>query len=1674
MIKSVKKRVISVFLAMVMAFLVLPVEVLSFSESEGKAFQKTVPLAKQVIQHAPSTYLQSENANGIHYFSEDIFVDGRDKNGNVVSRINLSKDTITLPAEGYTIQAFSTDGGNQWKNISPTSFSNSNFSKMLNRDFTLWLTDKYNTQTRQPPNDANIVRFATIGARPKTPRLAVNYDFGLSVEEYQWAVVSRERGANPTEAVVKGIGVAKANDKGTAVSDEGYGTYYDGITLAKLSGNRATRSRYYVRTEPTYDGTTYTAASRPARITVNGEQRAPKYRVNYRTETIKLREGDVIFAGTLEDLDNIGYWDIREITTNTAAVESGQLLYITAAKGSTISVSDYLSEEAQTLVIWNSGTRRRAPTAKQVYTLAPRINLEALNINGVNGKLSLDRRFETFRSRTNRWERGLPKITANQTLAIRVRPTAKATGAIDTGFAASRPGEIDIEWGVYNTTRNRSGILRATIRPGGNGGHYSITNATVNRSTNAISVEVSTGGVAYLDVKIFEDVVGMNDDLESGQELSKGRTKIPQAVESTFTRVAIPDTLPEYFIIVVYLVSENGAVLCPSFTSIEYTRAYEEFMSKTIRDFDNNKIINLDNDPGNNFMVVSDDVLIVNAGKNGSNYLSVSEGNQNVYTFTSVDNIVSSLKVGDKFVVVSEDSMETYLVEIASITSDSANTLTITSISEPDFEDFFEYMKINMSVEAEVPITPQSVEFASTAQHFENTDSSSFSLMSADTSRLPTNSFTIPFGSGGRIGTTIPTVVSAEGSPIKIGRGSELEFEGELTIGLAATARVKYAPKILSSYAYFEVRVPYVIGIKCDFYAKANFNVKIKLVEAILTALKVTAPLKYITPIDLDIHLQIGANVDISIDIERAGEVGFALIYTRKDVVSTSWEFQKINNKLPTKDDDISIEVEGVCRVAVELNISAFPTSIKDYVFAGISVYSGVEARCAITYNKGGTTTFPERHQCELCARIELYFIGELYIGAYAKIFKLKEIEFEVVKIGDKNSPNLLYNRYISFRNHPDSVHGDKIRSARGTCPNLGYRMTFDPINSKSNTVDALVTVKKNQGGTTSRTGRFTDYFYEGDYTASATSSNIDFLERTFPVNNQNKNQTIKISQRFTPVTSLTLNKNSIDIPIGSFETLRGTVLPTDATNKSLTWNSSNTSVATVIGGTVTALSIGTATITARTADGSHVAECRVTVSPVRATDIRLNKSRTTILKGVNETLTAMVIPSNATNQRIMWSSNNPSVADVNSNGVVRGMAAGKATITATVDGHLQATCDVSITDFPVPVTDITLDKNNITIIRENTEMIRATVLPNESTPPAATNQNVIWSSENPDIATVEGGVVTARKVGTTTITAETVDGGFQASCTVTVTPIRVTRVDIYSTKTETNQVDLFVGDSDIMNHQVSPNNADNKSVTWDSSDESVATVENGYVRALKSGTATITVRTVDGGFTAACAVEVNLRPGAAVGGTVNLQSFGYRSVTFSSNAFASQSNQTIQYLLSDTNSTPDESDGKWDTKLTFEDLTNQRYFLFARTKKDGTHNYGVPQLVYTLDNTGWRIRVDERFTEGGRNGTLSYRANLVGEGSSRHITSGRAVNGPSNGGTPHHRNFDVSVDFAPWAIQSITVTWENIEGTFEDRLRFDLNFQMSGHGITNDRGRLGEFDQAERNGSVSRSFNIW
>ena len=320
-------------------------------------------------------------------------------------------------------------------------------------------------------------------------------------------------------------------------------------------------------------------------------------------------------------------------------------------------------------------------------------------------------------------------------------------------------------------------------------------------------------------------------------------------------------------------------------------------------------------------------------------------------------------------------------------------------------------------------------------------------------------------------------------------------------------------------------------------------------------------------------------------------------------------------------------------------------------------------------------------------------------------------------------------------------------------------------------------------------------------------------------------------------VEEISFNKTSVSVKAGETVTLTATVKPDDATDKTVTWSTSDASVATVNDGVVTAKKVGTATITAKAGDKSATCEITVVATPVTA--VTLNKTYVSLKAGETVTLTATVKPDDATDKTVTWGSSDESVAKVE-NGIVTAIGKGLSTITAKA-GDTSATCMVTVS---VPVENVTLNKTELVLQKGQEEVLVALVSPDD-----ATDKTINWSSSNVSVVRVDqNGAVAAEGAGTAVITASA--GTKSATCTITVT-IPVESISLNMTKRT-----IKVNETVLLKAEINPSDATTKSIQWSSSDVSIASVgSNGMVKGLKEGVATITA-SADGKSTS-CTITV-------------------------------------------------------------------------------------------------------------------------------------------------------------------------------------------------------------------------
>ena len=364
----------------------------------------------------------------------------------------------------------------------------------------------------------------------------------------------------------------------------------------------------------------------------------------------------------------------------------------------------------------------------------------------------------------------------------------------------------------------------------------------------------------------------------------------------------------------------------------------------------------------------------------------------------------------------------------------------------------------------------------------------------------------------------------------------------------------------------------------------------------------------------------------------------------------------------------------------------------------------------------------------------------------------------------------------------------------------------------------------------------------------------------------------VRFEKNRVPAESVTLSETTLALTEGGSATLTATATPENTTDE-LAWTSSDNEVATVNNGTVTAVAAGTATITAIC--GSAKVECAVTVSAapagpisvkvgdksyrVKPIDGQAGKYHAAVPYGSDVTVTidadasAFFLITDAKGNYTDFYSNpfTATAAQLDKLLISKDIpftpatSASKIAYLSIMDAAAGTTYElyIELTREAVPATGVELDKTELTLHPTEKATLAATVAPENTT------DTLVWTSSNDAVATVKDGVVTAKSEGTATITATC--GSVKAECAVTVLP-PVPASEVTLDKTV---LTLYEGDAAKLTATVMPEDTTDKTIVWTSSDNEVATVNNGTVTGLKAGTATITAAC--GQVKAECSITV-------------------------------------------------------------------------------------------------------------------------------------------------------------------------------------------------------------------------
>lgn len=602
----------------------------------------------------------------------------------------------------------------------------------------------------------------------------------------------------------------------------------------------------------------------------------------------------------------------------------------------------------------------------------------------------------------------------------------------------------------------------------GGGTDYSITSVDMN--DQSLVATINANDSAILVARFYADTEDLfSGDFESDPNapelLGAVSVRTPDYCEMVPVSVPITEALPEYYYITVDLYDDEGNRLCETRVSLEKTARYEIFDNKTIEDFDEDLVVQFTDETDDNFGVLADHVKRITSDET-ANTLEVTsvpytmaltnetgEETQDtvdpvddrLYTFTRPNAELLALQVGDTVYIEGTS----YLFRIGSITEENGAVI-MTEEDDVDITDFYQFIKVDMTVENPVEEQPQSDDAANY----------SWEVLDANPS----------FQIGGEI----------HWKP-----QDWLELSGGLSVTGHIHLKVEYDLKVFEK-DYLGIEV----STEAEFKVTANVTASIDNSDTVAggtqkdeyVLIKVGVP----TPVA-------GLTIEIkpSVPMELEAKASFNFEYNNK--IKSGFVYSSYDGKqnIDKKESTVKLYFEGEASAKIGPKLKISIAFCKSVLEAGVNAAAGVKFTAKTNEIGGSITDADCKHGCGLCIEGTAKWFVEVYADVtYCIIDEILEGEigrWYIVKV-EGNFP-ISPNFYVSIINSADSYLEGHPKFDWGTCPNMAYRTDFVVRDADGNDVDDVtVTVKHNRTGREkSGESRYRVYLYKGTYTASAT-----------------------------------------------------------------------------------------------------------------------------------------------------------------------------------------------------------------------------------------------------------------------------------------------------------------------------------------------------------------------------------------------------------------------------------------------------------------------------------------------------------------------------------------------------------------------------------------------------------
>lgn len=621
---------------------------------------------------------------------------------------------------------------------------------------------------------------------------------------------------------------------------------------------------------------------------------------------------------------------------------------------------------------------------------------------------------------------------------------------------------------------------------------YSVSD--VQAAGKSATVIVNTIDSCTLEVTVLDE--------NETKILFKTSTTVGKNLEISPVAVPLPQALPKYFVVRAVLKNQSGKELCDPYTTIKYTKRYEEFQAKTVDDFEDDIVLNLDSSKNNNFAVLNENAVRVDC-TNTSNVCMV---NGNVYTFTKTNSQLDGMSSGD--VVALFDQGEALTAIVVQNVSNKGDTVTITAERDPSIQELYQYVKIDIE---------------ETANSFQKETDPYLAYN-------PTNSV------GGaalrqssdwrknlkRDVAANPSVSSKleQSVELSLGNNTKVEVKTDLTMKYALS--LEYDFSWLENTVDFEVTSEISGDVSAKVSAEKKFDSTKNTVETFqLTVKDIDAKLgKYWIPTSLPgvsftaelsvpVKLNINSSVEIKQDISMTNGVG------------VHWENGKVTyNTIEDKQNERTLDWKGEGSFSVGAK-AAVGVDALSVISADLSGEIGAKAKAAWTKTIWSGNEPESKHLCEKCLSGDVK--GYAKAGVKVELgIKGTALSATLVDLTIAEAEFLKRDFYVSVDKF---IAGDAdYMGWNAKCPNMVYRtkiLTKDTTGKELDDVAVSIFPSgETQAEKQDTIGGESVYLCRGDYFATAQSNDGKPYSKEFTVSGKAQEVTVELPAELLPITS--------------------------------------------------------------------------------------------------------------------------------------------------------------------------------------------------------------------------------------------------------------------------------------------------------------------------------------------------------------------------------------------------------------------------------------------------------------------------------------------------------------------------------------------------------------------------